>query len=55
MATSRTQFTVKAAKGGNFLIEDAQPEEQVFYTVEDFTDEQRQIAKTTAEFYVQRG
>jgi alkylation response protein AidB-like acyl-CoA dehydrogenase len=48
MAASRTQLTVKAIKGGSFLIEEVQPEE--VFTPEDFTEEQRQIAKTTAEF-----
>jgi alkylation response protein AidB-like acyl-CoA dehydrogenase len=38
----------KRAVGGSFLIEDARPEE--VFTPEDFTDEQKQIAQTTAEF-----
>ncbi len=38
----------KRAIGGGFLIEDAKPED--VFTPEDFTDEQRQIAQTTAEF-----
>ena len=38
----------KRAVGGGFLIEDARPED--VFTPEDFTDEQRQIARTTAEF-----
>ena len=38
----------KQTVGGAFLIEDARPED--VFTPEDFTDEQRQIAQTTAEF-----
>jgi alkylation response protein AidB-like acyl-CoA dehydrogenase len=38
----------KRAIGGGFLIEDAKPED--VFTPEDLTDEQRQIAQTTAEF-----
>jgi alkylation response protein AidB-like acyl-CoA dehydrogenase len=38
----------KRTVGGGFLIEDAKPED--VFTPEDFTDEQRQIAQTTAEF-----
>lgn len=42
--------TLKVAQGGSFLIEDVSPT-QVF-TPEDFTDEQKMIAKTTEEFVV---
>src|ERR1043166_5562240 len=48
MATSTTEFTAKRVKGGSFLIEERQPED--VFTPEDFTEEHRQIAKTTVEF-----
>ena len=48
MATSKTQITGKRVKGGSFLIEERQPED--VFTPEDFTEEHRQIAKTTVEF-----
>jgi alkylation response protein AidB-like acyl-CoA dehydrogenase len=48
MATTTTQFTAKPAKGGSFLLEERRPEE--IFTPEDFTEEHRQIAKTTVEF-----
>jgi alkylation response protein AidB-like acyl-CoA dehydrogenase len=48
MATSTTQVTVKAARGGSFLIEERRAEE--VFTPEDFTEEHRQIAKTAVEF-----
>ena len=48
MATITTQITAKRAKGGSFLIEDCIPTD--IFTPEDFTDEHRQIAKTTVEF-----
>jgi len=38
----------KIAAGGSFLIENAAPED--IFTPEDFSDEQREIARTTAEF-----
>ncbi|KIQ93170.1 hypothetical protein LH47_02749 [Anoxybacillus thermarum] len=41
---------LQIAQGGSFLIEDISPN-QVF-TPEDFTDEQKMIAKTTEEFVV---
>jgi alkylation response protein AidB-like acyl-CoA dehydrogenase len=48
MATSTTQFTAKRVAGGSFLIEDRRPED--IFTPEDFSEEHRQIAKTTVEF-----
>jgi len=45
-----TQTTVQAkVKGGSFLIEERRPEE--IFTPEDFSDEHRQIAQTTDEFF----
>jgi alkylation response protein AidB-like acyl-CoA dehydrogenase len=49
MATT-TLPAVKAAAGGSFLLEALQPAE--IFTPEDFTDEQRQIADTTAQFAI---
>src|SRR5436305_12775173 len=43
-----TQSAGKRFKGGSFLIEERQPDD--IFTPEDFTDEHRQIAKTTVEF-----
>jgi butyryl-CoA dehydrogenase len=48
MATSQTHTAALRAKGGSFLIEERQPAD--VFTPEDFTEEHRQIAKTTAEF-----
>ena len=48
MATAAVTAAAKRISGGSFLIEERTPEE-VFFP-EDFTDEQRQIAATTAEF-----
>jgi alkylation response protein AidB-like acyl-CoA dehydrogenase len=48
MATSKTQASAKRVKGGSFLIEERLPED--IFTPEDFSDEHRQIAKTTVEF-----
>ena len=48
MATSSVQTIVKPAKGGSFLIEERRPED--VFTPEDFTEEHRQIAKTTVDF-----
>src|SRR3954453_22455908 len=48
MATSKTQITAKRVKGGSFLIEERLPDD--VFTPEDFTEEHRQIAKTTVEF-----
>src|SRR5436305_11226616 len=47
MATSTTQIA-KRVKGGSFLTEERQPDD--IFTPEDFTEEHRQIAKTTVEF-----
>jgi alkylation response protein AidB-like acyl-CoA dehydrogenase len=47
MATD-TQAPVLAARGGSFLIEDRTTEE--VFTPEDFTEEQRMIGETAAEF-----
>jgi alkylation response protein AidB-like acyl-CoA dehydrogenase len=47
MATT-THVIAKRVKGGSFLIEERRPED--IFTPEDFTDEHRQIAKTTVEF-----
>ncbi|HET8644641.1 MAG TPA: acyl-CoA dehydrogenase family protein, partial [Vicinamibacteria bacterium] len=46
--TQKAEPGVLAAKGGSFLIEDRAPEE--VFTPEDFSDEQRMIADTAAEF-----
>src|SRR5437667_460075 len=48
MATSTTQVTRKRVKGGSFLTEEREPQD--IFTPEDFTDEHRQIARTTVEF-----
>jgi alkylation response protein AidB-like acyl-CoA dehydrogenase len=48
MATSTAQSIAKPAKGGSFLIEERRPED--VFTPEDFTEEHRQIAKTTVDF-----
>ena len=48
MATATTSAPVKAATGGSFLIEERQPSD--IFTPEDFSDEQRQIAETAAQF-----
>jgi butyryl-CoA dehydrogenase len=48
MATSKTQIAAKPVKGGSFLIEERRPDD--IFTPEDFTEEHRQIAKTTVEF-----
>ena len=47
MATE-TRGGVKAARGGSFLVEDRAPEE--VFTPEDFTEEQRMIGATAADF-----
>ncbi|HEX6737805.1 MAG TPA: acyl-CoA dehydrogenase family protein [Vicinamibacteria bacterium] len=47
MATD-TQAPVVAARGGSFLIEDRAPEE--VFTPEDFSEEQRMIGQTAADF-----
>src|ERR1700754_3673744 len=48
MATATTTALAKAATGGSFLLEERQPSD--IFTPEDFTDEQRQIAETAAQF-----
>src|SRR4051794_10480510 len=48
MATSKVQPAAKRVKGGSFLIEERQPAD--IFTPEDFTEEHRQIARTTADF-----
>jgi alkylation response protein AidB-like acyl-CoA dehydrogenase len=46
--THPTQTQVVAARGGSFLIEDRRPEE--IFAPEDFSEEQRMIGDTAAEF-----
>jgi alkylation response protein AidB-like acyl-CoA dehydrogenase len=48
MASSTPQTAAKQVKGGSFLIEERRPED--VFTPEDFTEEHRQIAKTTVDF-----
>jgi len=48
MSTAVAPHAVKAVTGGSFLLEDAAPED--IFTVEDFSDEQKQIAQTTSDF-----
>jgi len=48
MATTPTQTAAKHFRGGSFLLEDRRPED--IFTPEDFTEEHRQIAKTTVDF-----
>jgi alkylation response protein AidB-like acyl-CoA dehydrogenase len=48
MATTTTHPIIKPAKGGSFLLEEIRPAE--IFTPEDFSDEHRQIARTTMEF-----
>src|SRR5689334_8286153 len=48
MATTKTQASAMRAKGGSFLIEERTPDDT--FTPEDFSDEHRQIARTTIEF-----
>lgn len=51
MATTTTRpVHARQAKGGAFLIEDETPQD--VFTPEDFSEEQRQIAKTTTDFVV---
>lgn len=51
MATTTTRpVHARQAKGGAFLIEDETPQD--VFTPEDFSEEQRQIAKTTNDFVV---
>jgi butyryl-CoA dehydrogenase len=48
MATIAAPTTAKRAKGGSFLLEALTPQD--VFTPEDFSEEQRQIAKTAHEF-----
>src|SRR5437667_4350770 len=48
MATINAPATAKRVKGGSFLLEERHPQD--VFTPEDFSDEHRQIAKTTVEF-----
>src|SRR4051812_43057768 len=48
MATTGLHATAKRVKGGSFLTEERQPQD--IFTVEDLTEEHRQIAKTAIEF-----
>ena len=48
MASTASALLHKQIAGGSFLLEERAPEE--VFTPEDFTDEQRQIARTTEEF-----
>src|SRR6201994_2486712 len=48
MATATTSALAKTITGGSFLLEERQPSD--IFTPEDFTDEQRQIAETAAQF-----
>jgi butyryl-CoA dehydrogenase len=48
MATSNATVTAKRVKGGSFLTEERQPQD--IFTPEDFSEEQRQIAKTAIDF-----
>jgi alkylation response protein AidB-like acyl-CoA dehydrogenase len=47
-ATTPASTSVKAPAGGSFLLEERPPAE--IFTPEDFSDEQRQIAETAAQF-----
>ncbi|HEX3436430.1 MAG TPA: acyl-CoA dehydrogenase family protein [Pseudacidobacterium sp.] len=48
MATVTTSVSAKAVTGGSFLLEERQSSD--IFTPEDFSDEQRQIAETAAQF-----
>jgi len=48
MATTNLQATAKRVKGGSFLTEEREPQD--IFTMEDLSDEHRQIAKTAVEF-----
>jgi len=48
MQSTLPAVSVKQAKGGSFLIEQSEPQD--IFTPEDLSDEQRQVAKTAAEF-----
>jgi hypothetical protein len=46
--SSLDREAIKHGAGGSFLIEETAP--QAIFTAEDFSDEQRQIERTTVEF-----
>ena len=48
MATTKIQAMAKQAKGGSFLTEEREPQD--IFTMEDLSEEHRQIAKTAVEF-----
>jgi alkylation response protein AidB-like acyl-CoA dehydrogenase len=48
MATTHSPVMARRVMGGSFLTEERQPQD--IFTPEDFSDEHRQIAKTTLEF-----
>jgi len=48
VATTNAIVTAKRVKGGSFLTEERQPQD--VFTPEDFSEEQRQIAKTAIDF-----
>ncbi len=48
MATTATPVSNRKIAGGSFLIEETNPQET--FTPEDFTEEHRQIIKTTEDF-----
>ena len=48
MSTAVAPFIAKRVNGGSFLIEDLTAAD--IFTLEDLTDEQKQIAETTADF-----
>ena len=48
MSTVVAPITTKRVNGGSFLIEDITAAD--IFTLEDLTDEQKQIAQTTADF-----
>ncbi len=48
MSTPNLSLLAKRVKGGSFLTEERRPED--IFTPEDFSDEQRQIAKTAIDF-----
>src|SRR5437868_9117935 len=48
MPTTKIPVTAKRVKGGSFLTEEREPQD--VFTPEDFSEEHRQIAKTTLEF-----
>src|SRR5713101_6337565 len=48
MATTKVQAVAKQVKGGSFLTEEREPQD--IFTMEDLSEEHRQIAKTAVEF-----